>query len=52
LDYVLFYDLDLKSYGQTLNTYDGILSKEYLIDRDNINSAQSGAGSFVYIKTK
>ena len=50
LSYVLFYDLDLKSYAQTLNSYDGVLTKEYLKSRDNLNSAQSGAGSFVYLK--
>jgi len=50
LEYVMFYDLDLKSYSQTLNSYNGVLSKDYLKSRDNINSAKSGAGSFIYIK--
>ena len=50
IGYVLFYDLDLKSYTQTLNSYNGVLTKEYLKSKDNLNSAQSGAGSFVYLK--
>jgi hypothetical protein len=50
VDSVLFYDLDLKAYAQTQNSYSGELSGEYLVGRDNINSASSGAGSFIYLK--
>ena len=48
-DYVLWYDVDQKSYSQTIQTKNKKISWKELIRMDNFNSALSGSGNIVYL---
>jgi len=47
--YVLWYDLDQKSYSQTIQTKDKQITGKELIRLDNFNSAMSGSGNILYL---
>ncbi len=48
-DYVLWYDVDQKSYSQTIQTKNKKISWKELIKMDNFNSAMSGSGNILYL---
>lgn len=49
IKYVLWYDLDQKSYSQTIQTKNKKITGEELIRLDNFNSAMSGSGNILYL---
>ncbi|MBU0626277.1 hypothetical protein KKH82_02370 [Patescibacteria group bacterium] len=49
--YVLRYDLDQKAYAQTYQTRNKIIYGWQLQALDNLNSAASGSGNILYLKT-
>lgn len=48
-DYVVWYDVDQKSYSQTIQTKNKKISWQELIRMDNFNSAMSGSGNILYL---